>query len=143
MSIVLILFVCGYLIVEGIQMYTLKLQYWKDWQNYFQLGTFVGCIIFLVGFGNPCWCTPDWQWQIGALAVCLAWFNFVIMLKDMPFAGVPINIFFNIVMTFLRLLFLPILLTLAFGIPFFMLLIRDHKVRKTFPELCSAIPIVK
>ena len=82
-------------------------------------------IIFVFGFVNDCWCAPPWQWQIGALAVFMAFFNLVLMLKGMPVLGVPINMLLNIIVTFLRLLYLPVLLILSFSIPFYMVFVRD------------------
>ena len=82
-------------------------------------------IIFVFGFVNDCWCTPPWQWQIGALAVFMAFFNLILMLKGMPVLGVPINMLLIIIITFLRLLYLPLLLILSFSIPFYMVFVRD------------------
>ena len=86
---------------------------------------FLLTIIFVFGFWNDCWCAPPWQWQIGALAVFLAYINILLLLKGMPILGVPINMFFNIVFTFLKLIYLPVLLIFSFAIPFYMLFVRD------------------
>ena len=83
-------------------------------------------IIFVFGFSNDCWCTPAWQWQIGALAVCLAYINLVLHLRVLPnFVGVYINLLVLIVSKFTELIYLPVLLTLAFAIPFYMVFVRD------------------
>ena len=76
---------------------------------------------------NDCWCAPPWQWQIGALAVFMAYINFLYILKGLPLLGVyiPINMLFNIVTTFLKLIYLPILLILSFAFPFYMLFVRN------------------
>ena len=86
---------------------------------------FVLTIVFVFGYVNDCWCAPAWQWQIGALAVFMAYINFILMLKGVPFFGVFINMLLNIVITFLKLLYLPLLLILAFAVPFYMVLVRD------------------
>ena len=91
-------------------------------------GMFLLTIIFvLLGFMNDCWCAPPWQWQIGALALFMAYINFLFLLKGLPLLGVyiPINMLFNIVTTFLKLIYLPILLILSFAFPFYMLFVRD------------------
>jgi len=100
-------------------------KYFLAFENYFQICVFSFTIIFVFGFFNDCWCATPWQWQIGALAVFLAWFNVIILLKDMPWAGIPINMLFNIIWTFLKLIFMPILLIIAFSIPFYMLFVRN------------------
>ena len=93
--------------------------------------TFVLTIIFVFGFLNDCWCSPPWQWQIGALAVFMAYINFILMLKGMPLFGVFINMLLNIVITFIKLIYLPLMLILAFAIPFYMVLLRDGQVSVT------------
>ena len=83
-------------------------------------------IIFVFGFWNDCWCAPAWQWQIGALAVCLAYINLVLHLRMLPKSvGVYINLLVLIVSKFMELIYLPVLLTLAFAIPFYMVFVRD------------------
>ena len=91
----------------------------------FRAGVFLLTIVFVFGFVNECWCAPPWQWQIGALALFMAYFNSILLLKGMPFFGVPINMLLNIVITFLQLIYLPLLLILSFAIPFYMVFVRD------------------
>ena len=124
-SVFLILLSLLYLAVELVQVVRRRKQYFTEGENYVQVLTFVFSIIFVSGFGNECWCAPPWQWQFGALALFLAWFNLVILLKDMPFTGIPINMLFNICLTFVKLVFLPVLLILSFALPFYMLFVRD------------------
>ena len=125
LSIMLILLSTAYLVLETFQMFRRGWKYFLAFDNYFQICVFSFTIIFVFGFFNDCWCATPWQWQIGALAVFLAWFNVIILLKDMPWAGIPINMLFNIIWTFLKLIFMPILLIIAFSIPFYMLFVRN------------------
>ena len=83
-------------------------------------------IIFVSGFANDCWCAPPWQWQIGALAVFLAYILFILQLGGMPYFGVYIHMLVNIVITFVELVFLPFFLILSFAIPFYMLFVRER-----------------
>jgi len=101
-----------------------KCQYLRQLDSYFQLSLYLLTLIFVSGFGNYCWCAPNWQWQVGAFSVFLAWFNFILILKDMPCTAIPINMFITICITFLKLIHLPILLVLSFGIPFYMVFVR-------------------
>ena len=121
----LILLSLFYLAIEVVQVLRRRKQYLTEGENYVQVFTFLFSIIFVSGFGNECWCAPSWQWQFGALALFLAWFNLVILLKDMPFTGIPINMLFNICLTFVSLVFLPVLLIISFALPFYMLFVRD------------------
>ena len=85
-------------------------------------------IIFVFPFGHECWCFPMWKWQIGALAIFMAWINNFILLKDIPHFGKPITMLFNVYMNFILLIYLPILLILTFAFPFYMLFIATLEV---------------
>ena len=100
---------------------------------------FLLTIVFVSGFANDCWCAPPWQWQIGALVMFMAFFNFVLLLKGLPWFGVPINMLLNIIAVFLRLVYLPILLILSFAFPFYMLFIRggDAVSLSSYWTLCT------
>ena len=111
-------------LVEAIQFKMSCWRYFKNSDNYFQLALYLSIIIFIRGFDNECWCSTPWQWQIGAFAVFFSWINFIFVLKYMPYTAVPINMFLSICWTFLKLIFLPIVLILAFGIPFYMVFVR-------------------
>ena len=94
--------------------------------NCFQWVLHTLTLIFMVSLlnGNECWCSTPWQWQIGAFSVFFSWLNFIFVLKYMPYAASPINMFLSICVAFLRLIFLPILLILAFGVPFYMVFVK-------------------
>ena len=112
----------------------------QDLQTVIRVGVFLLRIIFVFGFLNDCWCAPRWQWQIGALAIFLAYINFILLLKGTPVLGVPISMLFNIVITFLKLIYLPVLLILSFAIPFYMVFVRDSAavpVSKTYMHICT------
>ena len=87
--------------------------------------TFIFAIIFVFGFVNDCWCAPPWQWQIGALAVFMAYISLILLLKGVLNFGVYINMLLNIVFEFMKLILLPFLLILSFAFPFYMLFVRD------------------
>ena len=99
-------------------------RYFEDSDNYFQLALYLSTVIFIFGFSDECWCSTPWQWQIGAFAVFLSWLNFIFILRYLPYTAVPINMFLSICVTFLKLIFLPIVLILAFGMPHYMVFVR-------------------
>ena len=133
-SVFLILLSIFYLSMEAVQVVRRRKQYLTEGENYVQVLTFIFSMIFVSGFGNECWCAPSWQWQFGALALFLAWFNLVILLKDMPFTGIPIDMLFNICLTFVGLVFLPVLLIISSALPFYMLFVRELS-----SEVCSIL----
>ena len=128
LAVLLILQSIAFLGFEVLFRYMMR-EYSETFYYWFELvvrvGVFLLTIIFVSGFGHDCWCTPPWQWQIGALAVFLAYFNAVLLLKGLPFLGVYISMLLKIIATFIFLIYLPILLILAFAFPFYMLFVRD------------------
>ena len=114
-----------YLVLELIQLHHRKIKYLKQYENYLQIFTFISCIVFVVPVSDGCWCFSPWKWQIGAVAVFLAWFNGIVLLKDMPYLGEPVTMLLDIYFNFVKLLYLPFILTLTFGFPSYMLFVRD------------------
>ena len=112
------------LLVELLQLMNRRWRYFEDSDNYFQLALYLSTVIFIFGFSDECWCSTPWQWQIGAFAVFLSWLNFIFILRYLSYTAVPINMFFSICVTFLKLIFVPIVLILAFGVPNYMVFVR-------------------
>ena len=100
-------------------------KYYINFATVIQAASFLMTIIFVLGFWNDCWCAPAWQWQIGALAVFFAYIKVVLQIRGLPIVGVYINLLISIIIAFLKLIYLPFLLMLAFAIPFYMLFVRD------------------
>ena len=99
---------------------------WKNPDNYIQLASYTLTLIFIISLlmGNDNWCSTPWQWQTGAFAVFFSWVNFIFILKYMPYTAIPINRFLSICVAFLKLIFLPIVLILAFSTPFYMVFVK-------------------
>ena len=113
------------LLLEMVQLWRRKLQYFYDLENFVEPPLFILTIIFCAGLDkNDCFCTNAAIWQVGAVALFLAWIDLLMFLKRLPFTGIPINILLNIVYTFITLAIVPTLLILSFALPFYMLLVR-------------------
>ena len=82
-------------------------------------------------FGSNQWCASAGIWQFGAAVVSCAWFNSIVMLKEFPLGsiGAYTTLLLTVCGRYLKLVFLPILLTATFGFPFYMLLVQTA-VRK-------------
>lgn len=131
-SAAIIIIICIYYLL--IELFKLRKRHCKayltDAENYFHTITYICVIIFVFPVGHTCWCYPSWKWQIGALAVFLAWIHNFILLKHIPGVGQPITMLFNVYVNFLTLIYLPLLLILTFALPFYMLFIGTIEVRK-------------
>ena len=67
----------------------------------------------------------EWQWQLGALAVFLAWLDLILFLGNVPWFGIYILMFIQVLRTFIFFLPILILFVAAFAFAFFMLL-QNH-----------------
>ena len=102
--------------------------YFLHYINYLESILYVATILFVSNFQLHC--LPSWQWQLGALCIFLSWINFILFLSEQPVVGIYVVMFQDIIKTFLHMAPMAILLVLAFGQPFFMLLsVVDNVVR--------------
>ena len=52
-------------------------------QNWIEVPMFICSIIFVSVFSKKCWCPFEWQWQIGTVAVFLAWFDLIVFVRKL------------------------------------------------------------
>ena len=95
-------------------------EFFVSYINYLEGFLYIGTIIFVTNFELNC--LPSWRWQVGALCIFLSWLNFTLFLSQQPTVGIYVVMFQEIIKTFLRMGPMTVLLILAFGQPFFMLL---------------------
>ena len=115
-----------YLTLEFAQLLTRAKRYLLEIENYVQVIMYLSVMIFVFPVGqNSCWCLPGWKWQIGALAVFLAWVNLLLLIRNLPWwkIGERSTMLFNVYINFVKLIYLPILLLVTFAIPLYMLLV--------------------
>ena len=104
-----------------------KQYYFIHWDNYIQIFVFIGTIAFVYDGSSACKCMSSSTWQLGAIVLALACLNFIIMLRCLPYIGEPINLLILIIKNYIQLIYLPGLLIMSFGIPFYMLFVRDEE----------------
>ena len=127
MSVMLMVFSGLYLILEILQLYHRREHYLEEFENYIQVLMYSLTIVFVYWphgvpvWSTECWCFPSWRWQIGAVALFLAWFNCCFLLKDWPLVGQPVTMLIHVYFNFFTLVYLPILLILTFGFPLYMI----------------------
>lgn len=106
--------------MEIVQIYHHLGDYFTEYINYLEVFLYIATIIFVSNFQLNC--LPSWQWQLGAICIFLSWMNFILFLSQQPMVGIYVVMFQHIIKTFLRMFPMAVLLILAFGQPFFMLL---------------------
>ena len=108
------------LVIEAFQLVQLKVWYILDWVNWLEVSLFLFAIMFVSVFNNECQCPSNWQWQVGIIAVFLAWIDLTIFARKLPLVGIYVVMLIDIFKIFLKLIFLCILLLAAFGLAFYM-----------------------
>ncbi|KAH9488093.1 Transient receptor putative cation channel sub A member 1 [Bulinus truncatus] len=118
---------------EFIQMYAMKRPYFADIGNAFEWFLYVTSVIFVVPFFlNKSF---HWQWEAGALAVFLAWFNCLVFLQRFDFFGIYVVMFLEILRTLVQVLCVFSILIIAFGLSLFMLMSREESKAHSTPML--------
>ena len=116
---------------ELLQFIQRRIDYLTEPENYMEVLMIFSTFIFAItGQAQDCFCLNGFAWQFGALAVFLAWIDLVLYLKKLPLTGIPINMLQSVVLTFLKLIYLPAILIIAFALSFYMLFSR---VRTIYP----------
>lgn len=111
-------------LVEIVQIMKTTYRYFLNVENYIELLTYASSIIFVSQFGSNCWCPTNWQWQLGAIAVFLAWINLILFLKRVPLLGIYVLMFNTILHSFLKFALIAFLFVVAFCIAFYMILYK-------------------
>ena len=125
MAIIIILFSLIRIIIEFVELYYLRLTYFIELENYLEVFLFVSSIIFVsYGLQSGCQCPASWQWQFGAVILLVAWLNLVLFLKKFPLTGVYVLMFMDILFTILKIILLPALFVVSFGLTFYMIFYR-------------------
>ena len=108
------------LLLEASQLlYQLK-SYLFDWVNWIEVSLYILSIIFVSVFRTTCLCPQVWQWQIGVMAILLAWIDLIIICAKFPNIGLYVIMFGKIFGTFLKVILLSTLLVATFGLTFYM-----------------------
>lgn len=115
-----ILFASLRLLFEVIQLCILRLRFIFNWGNIMEIILFTFSIVYAWVFNSPCLCPKDWQWQIGAIAVFLAWIDLILFFAKFPQIGIYSLIFVKILSTFFKAVFVSALLVIAFALALYM-----------------------
>ena len=104
------------------QLFVKRCYYFLEWVNWMELILYSCSIIFVSMPNWTCPCVLSWQWQVGVIAVLLAWFDFIMFTSNFAYIGIYVMMFIEICKTFLKLGLLTLLLIVTFGITFYMIL---------------------
>ena len=123
-AVMVILLVVIHLFMKGFQLCHESKSYICNWVNLlvnvFEVSLYVLSIIFVSVIWTPCMCPQEWQWQIGVIAILLAWVNLIRFFAKFPSTGIYVIMFGRILLTFLKVIILSVLLLITFAITFYM-----------------------
>ncbi|GFO25172.1 transient receptor potential cation channel subfamily a member 1 [Plakobranchus ocellatus] len=118
---------------EILQIITQKRKYFQDFGNAVEWSLYVSSLLFVVPFLGGFSC--HWQWEIGAIAVFLSWFNALVFLQRFDFFGIYVVMFIEILRTLIQVLCVFSILIIAFGLSFYMLLYKEESKAYSTPQL--------
>ena len=77
----------------------------------------------------------EWQWQLAAVSVFLAWIDLVLFIRKFPMFGIYVVMFTDVCKTFLK--FLPVLLLfmIAFALALYVLLSNQVIMLLTYRQV--------
>ena len=114
-----------------------RVGYCTDWENWIEVTLFISSILFASGaYVQCCVCVENWQWQLGALSIFLAWLDLVLFMKKLPLFGVYVVMYIQIIYTFLRFMALALLFIIAFGLSFYMLFVQFNTPVSVIALMC-------
>nr|KAG5711030.1 hypothetical protein BaRGS_013764 [Batillaria attramentaria] len=79
----------------------------------------------------------DWQWQLGAVSIFLAWLNLLLFIQKFPRFGIYVVMFTNVLSTFVQFFFVFLLFVVAFGLAFYTLLQQQVPFEYAWKALIS------
>ncbi|XP_022243336.1 transient receptor potential cation channel subfamily A member 1-like [Limulus polyphemus] len=121
-ALVVLVFVALNIIKEFYQMYTQRVKYFLDIINTVEWGLYITS--GLLGATNiiPGILDYSTDYIVAAIAVFLAWFNYLLYLQRFNRVGIYVVMFLEILSTLLRVMLVFSVLIIAFGLSFFILL---------------------
>uniref|UniRef100_A0A8D0C5L2 Transient receptor potential cation channel subfamily A member 1 n=1 Tax=Salvator merianae TaxID=96440 RepID=A0A8D0C5L2_SALMN len=119
MSLVFVMSLFG-ICKEIIQLFQQKLRYLLDYSNLLDWAIYTTNIIFVSSLFVSL--PVHLQWECGAIAIFLSWMNFLLYLQRFENCGIYIVMFWEILRTLIRIVFVFFFLMLAFGFSFHVLL---------------------
>ncbi|KAI0226877.1 Transient receptor potential cation channel subfamily A member basal [Lamellibrachia satsuma] len=112
------------LVREILQLRTQKFNYF-GFENTIELTSYLGSILLVTDFSicqQETGIRMGWQWQVGAVALFVAWMDLLLFIRKIPRFGIYIVMFTDILQTFLQFSLVFFLFVVAFALAFFMLM---------------------
>ncbi|KAL5022245.1 hypothetical protein ScPMuIL_001400 [Solemya velum] len=130
---VVMIFCCLNVMKEILQIVQQKKKYFLDLTNALEWVLYITTVVFIAPFLFGM--SSHLQWEAGALAVFLAWFNCLLFLRRFDLFGIYVVMFLEILKTLLQALCVFSILIIAFGLSFYILLRTEPSRANSTPGL--------
>ncbi|ROT83530.1 hypothetical protein C7M84_023298 [Penaeus vannamei] len=97
-------------------------------ENLLEWICYVTAVVFVMDFAD-CPIKQDWQWQVGATSIFLAWINFLLFIRVFPFFGIYVIMFTEVFTTFSSFFVVFFLFIIAFALGFYTVLGTQYVFR--------------
>ncbi|XP_033126136.1 transient receptor potential cation channel subfamily A member 1-like [Anneissia japonica] len=121
---VITVFAAVNMVKEIIQMSYQREKYFREATNAIEWILYISSMIFVAPFlvHN----SSHYQWSCGAVAIFLAWFNFLLYLQRFDIFGIYVVMFLEILKTLIQVLLVFSILIIAFGLALYILLSEEE-----------------
>lgn len=130
-SVIVLAFVGFNIVKEFYQMYQQRAKYFLDIMNVFEWTLYISGGLMAAGHLSTTVVDRSNQYIMAALAVFLAWFNYLLYLQRFNRIGLYVVMFLEILSTLLKVMFVFSVLIIAFGLSFHILLAKIDMNVKT------------
>ncbi|XP_030851347.1 transient receptor potential cation channel subfamily A member 1 homolog isoform X2 [Strongylocentrotus purpuratus] len=106
-------------------------QSYLNWGNFLEVSLYLLAILLVlpvsgVYYNENIMVREAWQWQCGAVAIFVAWLNFILFTRRFSTLGIYVIMFTYILRTFLKIVILLLLFLVAFALAFYALLMNQN-----------------
>ena len=98
----------------------IKLNYFTSPTNLMEIPLYTLSLIFVSVIHRECLCPSRVQWQLGTIAVFLAWIDLLLFMNKWPNLGIYIGMLWKIIKNFLKVSIIVLFLIISFGLAFYM-----------------------
>ena len=137
----ILIFASFHLAKELYQMFTQRMEYFKQWTNALEWVLYLATIMFVLPYvftsasslrGNP-----RISWPMGTVAVFLGYMNLILFVQTLDYVGIYVTMFFRVTTTVLKTIGLFTLFAVAFSVVFHILFREQvkHYILKLFTTI--------
>jgi len=121
----ILIFASFHLAKELYQMFTQRMEYFKQWTNVLEWVLYVSTMVFVLPYVYPSTSSlqgdPRISWQLGTVAVFLGYVNLILFVETLDYVGIYVTMFFRVATTVLKTISLFMLFAVAFSVVFYIL----------------------